>query len=748
MNIRLFIILSLLFFHNDHLWAEEYFPPVFEDLGPSRPESGGSVIKDFGAKKDEDFIKQGFMGGFTVGAAGVALNNRSAKFGEYSGIEDTTGFVVGGLDLIYNRGPYFMELLASNSGLDNRTLILETGKAGDYSFEVSFDQTPHQLSTNSKSVWEGVGGDTLTLAPGFVTSSTTAGQTISLGSEPDLEIDGRNTLNLGFSKSTGNKEYKLSFKREDKNGVQSLGAAVGNHMNTRSSILPAPVDQTTSDLNASFIYSGENTQFQLDYLFSLYENHADKIIFEDPFGVVDNGSGLISQAPDTYYHKLSFSGGKNFSETTRMTGILEYGLMKNNESLLPFAFGNAATAPRSNAEAYIHTFHFNLKLASNPVNELGLSAQYKHYQTLNETPKTLFLNIVNDASPAVSENSVEAINSQPYDYIQDQLSLNGSYRILKATSFNLGYDIELFQRDLRDVSKTLEQTFDVGIKSNYFSKVNGRIGFTYANRIANAFDPFSVFQSRHSEAFLATSPSKLFDTTPDMRTLDLANRERIKLAGDVGFLPVESVFLGVGYAFHQDDFNDTSVGIKMIRNQTVSINMDYSPDETKSFYSFYSFDTIFTDQVGREWSATADAIDPANDYSVNHDDVSHTVGIGSRFVLPDKKLSLSASYAFTQSVSDISFAANSDVTFAGENSLPDLKTSRHNLEFSGEYHYRNNLALGLTYLYENFFIDNWSLDRVNAASSDINQVLLLSDPNPDYQAHVTMIYATYQLGGK
>ncbi|MZH42417.1 MAG: MtrB/PioB family outer membrane beta-barrel protein [Nitrospinae bacterium] len=58
---------------------------------------------------------------------------------------------------------------------------------------------------------------------------------------------------------------------------------------------------------------------------------------------------------------------------------------------------------------------------------------------------------------------------------------------------------------------------------------------------------------------------------------------------------------------------------------------------------------------------------------------------------------------------------------------------------SGEYHYRNNLALGLTYLYENFFIDNWSLDRVNAASSDINQVMLLSDPNPDYQAHVTMI---------
>ena len=702
-------------------------------------------------------VKEGMEGYISLGGAGAVLSNKNSKFGEFSGIDDDTGFFQGEADLSYFRKSYFMNFQVEDLGLENREIFLETGKYGDYKFSASFEQLPQLLSTRSTTPLDGVGSTQLTLPAGF-TRDNASTNLVNIGSFQkgvDLEIDGRETTTFGFSKTVGNNEFSLSYMRETKDGLRSLGMAFGTGGSSRGIVAPEVFDQTSNEVKATLAHNGETYQIRLEYFLSLFDNRIESLTIDNPFqegaGIASLTplSGQISRAPDNQSQRVSLSGGINLGETIRISGIAEYGRMEQDDNLFPFTsnFVSAIPLPRASGESLIETAHVRLNLSARPLSGLAVSAKYRHYQTFNDTPRTVFVPVTLDVTQRAVADT-QAHWSVPYETIQDQFQLDASYRLIKATNLKLGYEVELLKRNFREVEDSVENTVKARLLSNYFSFANINLQGSVANRAADGNDLNGVFQERHTPDCISAGCGTMgHDSITLLRRYDVTDRERTKFGGSVSFFPSDAATVGVSYNYRSDDFLESGKGLTDDRSQDATIDLSYSRDGSSIFSFYYTYLNQDAKQKNRQFTSFGGtSTDPGNDYEVEHSDISHTVGIAAESKFLDDKLTLSADYSFTQSITDITFREGVNAAVSNPLNMPDLKTNRHTFEFKGIYRILKNIDLGLSYLYENYQSDDFETDGIDVATNEPTNVVLLSGSEFDYEGHLWMLFFTYKFG--
>lgn len=113
-------------------------------------------------------------------------------------------------------------------------------------------------------------------------------------------------------------------------------------------------------------------------------------------------------------------------------------------------------------------------------------------------------------------------------------------------------------------------------------------------------------------------------------------------------------------------------------------------------------------------------------------------------------LTLGVDYSYTKSTGAIKFVYGSCFTppycsgiTTTPADMPDLKTRLQTFKASVKYRLTMNTTLGLGYKYETYRSDNWSTDSVDPASTALSNVLTLSGPVSDYEAHEAMLTAAY-----
>lgn len=181
-----------------------------------------------------------FEGEIGIGALRVDTDHDSAKFKEYRGTGGDSTYLIGDIDLSYNKDAYYLDLIGKDLGLNTRNIRMDSGIYGRYKFFLEYDETPKFISENSRTIFSGAGDDTLTLPVGYdrITVSTTSpvatvdsiiakiGGTGNLNNV-DLELE-RKSAAAGFSMTSfkGLVDLNLSFKREEKEGIKSIGTVV------------------------------------------------------------------------------------------------------------------------------------------------------------------------------------------------------------------------------------------------------------------------------------------------------------------------------------------------------------------------------------------------------------------------------------------------------------------------------------------------------------------------------------------
>ncbi|WKZ32164.1 MAG: MtrB/PioB family decaheme-associated outer membrane protein [Thermodesulfobacteriota bacterium] len=648
-------------------------------------------------------------GSASIGVGILDIDNESYKFGEYSGLAKDGAYLLGSADIGRYSGPYYLEFAASDIGLDSRELFLRGGQFGRFDSFISFSQTPRLISNNSRTFFDGVGSSNLTLPAGFVRGTNTPALTNIGDNLQDVKLElKRKKAALGFSERLRSGfGYSLAVSREDKEGLKSIGGTVGTSgspASARGVILPEPVDYRVDELRAGLDWQKEASYIRFDYLLSDFDNSIETLSWESPFTTVD--FARISLPPDNRHQRFSLSGGTALPfYSTRVNFLAEYGMMEQDEKLLPFSVNlpendPANIPPRESAEAEIRTKTLVFNAASRPAPRLGLNLRYRYYSTDNRTPEETFVYLRNDNTVTTT-----TLTSEPFDYTSNNLSLDGSYFLSGATTLRAGYEKEVVKRSHRDAEKTRENTLKAGVQSGYFGNLSLGLNVAYSERKAEEGD--TILQ------------------------IDLADRDRTKVSASATYLPSAALAFSAAASYFQDDFDNSALGLQVRKGNTYTVDANWTFSREAAFYGFYTRERIDTGQVGRTGGNL--------DWAVNHDEDIDTAGIGVNFGFLENRLVFKTDYSYSQSTARLTF-------LPGRPPMPDLVTRLHSAALTGTYNIDKNLSLSAGYRYENYRSDDWQTDVVDPGSADIANVITLSGPVQDYEAHQALLFLTYRFG--
>lgn len=444
----------------------------------------------------------------------------SLKFGEYNGLQDEGGHVIGNITLrkyseIGNNTGNFWELTGTNLGLDNRSIYgvySHDGTYGNfandsgYSIYFRYDQIPHN-QFNGWTPFIGAGSATQTLPANWVAGSSTGALTNLI---PDLnritvQTD-RKRFGGGFSWIFNDHlKLKANFRHEIKEGSDPLGAVFGSTGgNPRSSVLARAVDYDMNEFNASLTYETKDWQNILSYTLSLFNNNNKALRFTNPYdysswapgsNYSDGAVGQIGYEPSNQAFTVNYQGGYNFNPATRATVNISYGQMTQNQAFLPYSsvFPAVVPLPRNSLDGEIDTLHANVNGITRFGRHIDLRLRYTYDNQDNKTPRNIYLRIPGDATTQGTPTDSNARVNWPYSTTTHTLNLDADYRFQPMmTKLGIGYTFQSKSRDFSETSTVDEHTFHAKLSATPLDTVNAWFKYSYSSRDGQA-DPTADF---------------------------------------------------------------------------------------------------------------------------------------------------------------------------------------------------------------------------------------------------------------
>ena len=225
------------------------------------------------------------------------VTDDSYRFGRYTGMEDEGPFAIGAFDIHFRPGrPDYLHLQGHNLGLDSRRLSLDYGEQGRYETHLEYRELPSFKMDSARTPYQNPGHDNLIVAPG---ASPTALLPMKLDTKRKRITGGLSY----FPKDKWKTSLTVSHERKDGTdwiggGLQATNGAGVSYGQTYAVVLPEPIDQTTTDVDASLEYNGDQSQWKLNLHGSLFDNSHSSLRWEQPgFSTAGNTGGGTGGGP-------------------------------------------------------------------------------------------------------------------------------------------------------------------------------------------------------------------------------------------------------------------------------------------------------------------------------------------------------------------------------------------------------------------------------------------------------------------
>ena len=354
------------------------------------------------------------------------VSDSSFKFGDYAGLTDQGGLLVGDIFADYwgeSANQWHFE--GRNLGLESRSIIIEGGLQGHYALRLSYDGLPHTQFESGTTPFVNPAASSLLLPVNWVRGASTSDLSAldqslhSVGIRTD-----RDTFGLGFSFVQNPRlEYDVDYQYAAKEGTGIFG---GSFLNT-STILPRPVDYQTQSLDASVNYRGDAWGARLGYYGSLFTNDTSTLRWDNPFIPPVDGAdrGQAALEPDNDFHQLSLAGHLQPMTHTQLSGRIAMGRMTQDDELLRFTINPnlTSTLPSRTSDAEVDTLHADVRFASRPIGKLRLRGSYTRDERDNDTPIRAWAYVTGDALLTAPRLNL------PYGYERDKINLSADYRL-------------------------------------------------------------------------------------------------------------------------------------------------------------------------------------------------------------------------------------------------------------------------------------------------------------------------------
>jgi MtrB/PioB family decaheme-associated outer membrane protein len=640
----------------------------------------------------------------------IWVSDDAAKFGDFTGLDEEGAYLDAHLALQHwgENGDRW-QVLGRNLGLDSRELSVTGGRQGLYELNAYYSQIPRSLFDTTQTPFLGAGSELLSLPDNWVNAGSTQGM-----SELDASLQ---PLNIGYDREifgVGAKylpwqelELTVEYRHDEKDGIRIDS---GNMLTVVAQFVE-PLDQATDTIELAAGYSADAWNLQLGYYGSFFTNRVNRLRWETPFNPTPGAEvGQLDVSPDNDFHQFFFSGGYRLPLRTNLTGRLAIGKGQQKDNFLPYTVNPllaGGTLPRGRMDGNVDTTNINLRLRSNPVRNIGLTAEYRKSERDNETSQHLYEYVITDSIPGAT------VGNQPYSFDRDSYRLSADYRLMRRTRLAVGWNRDDVDRDFQEREKTETDKLWARATIGFTAIISGWVEVSSEERDGSEYTPLTPSNSVQN---------------PLMRKYHLADRDRDAVEGQITVQPIDAWDFSLSAAVAEDDYDNTLIGLT--ESEYMSATLDTSVRVGPvTMYAAYTREEMESKQNGSQTFS-----DP--DWSSDTKDEFDTLVFGFKWPEIFSRVDLNLDYTYAKSSGDI------DINVLGARSaFPQLDTELDSLRLYLDYQVRDNLKVRAGYWYEHYSSSDWALDNVFPAT--VPQLLSLGANAYNYNVNTVLLSVNY-----
>ncbi len=668
---------------------------------------------------------------FDAGDEGEA---RFARFTE----RDDEAFL-GGLSLeLWNPSSgWRIDLGAGGVGRDDAFYALDVERAGWLRVRASWSRTPHLRANDARSVFVGVGGDTLELAGGLTPGGSGAGT----GAAIDAVLAGIEERSLQLLRDRSHVEASLrllpdlklvgSWGFEDRRGVRPYGgsfswpgsATLGGSVETIEAI-----DDRTQRVRAGLEWAREWLALNLFYEGSFYRNAERDLTFDNPFQLTPGSSvprGRFASSPDNDRHNLRLDAAITLPLRSSLSAVVSWTRMEQDEDLLAptlnsgsVGFGgfavnldewnSPAALSRASADAEIDTLLLNVALTSRPLRPLRLRARFQRYRLEDDTRydalnplngfhgyipedgghQTVF-NRRNGVFRAVTASQVGdwRFRSVPYEQVRDRYDLDASLRLGRRTRAEVSWRVEAIDREHRQIERTRSDRIRLALHTRALPRTSLRLSWETEQRDGSAVDTEAqrAFRTSSLPGYVPFAGLSLPLGLAALERPDVSDRDRDQVEARAIVALTDGMDLSIAGRVRIDD-HGAAYGLRRARSSSLSAEWSWQPSPRRGYHLFGTWDTGVRRQEGIRGVTSATPYVPAAAWAVTSDGRTVTLGAGLRLelvtgleLLSDWVFQLANERVDYRFASDSALAAGVTSAQAGSR-FPDQQRREHVVE--------------------------------------------------------------------
>ncbi len=570
----------------------------------------------------------------TIELSTVTVNEASAKFGEYNGLQDKgtrlngSANLKGGDGYTDNEkgGVYRWSLKAADLGLSNRSLQLSTSRVGVWTLSAAYDELVHNLSDSYQTPYVGTnGGSLFTLPTGFGLVSTSGAGTNNLnatqrGAFHNLDISTRrqNASLMGATVITPQLSLNVDFSRMNQSGakLQGIGSAavgVGSPVAALGgeavTVLPMPTRYQTDGLNVALNWTGDDAYWTAAYAGSFFHDDNEKMGYV-PSMVTGMSQAVqyVATAPSNSLNQLTFSGGYKLRQETKLAGSLSW---SRNTQDAPYVDPGSwpsglmiTTAPAASLTGKVFNTHTDLRLTDQSLKGLTLGAAFRYDQRDNQTASNIYNFYAIDGSHAASYPNT------PMSLRKQFIEVSADYRIQAGQSVRAAVSREELKRWCNNYAVNAgypqgsncvvatgshDTKLDTGYRMKLGESSDLKLGYIYAVRNTD-YDPYAraAFVSQNGSltgpvpaAGNTTPAGQNAGDYPGFHPFFEASRREQTVKGMFNIGVTDALSLGLGGSFTHDAYGG-DYGVQSGKRWSLDADGTLAYSDTGSVFSYVS----------------------------------------------------------------------------------------------------------------------------------------------------------------
>ena len=590
-----------------------------------------------------------------------------AKATEYRDLREDGG-LYGRARFKLDTDKYFLNFEAGDFGYHTQYYQIDGGMWGKFQLNLFYNEIPHNIAFDARSLFFKPGEDTLTGAvnTNFGTWNTFDYETLRRQYGGGLKVD---VIRPFF--------FDVSFARENRNGIKPIGAAETSP-GGRAFELPEPVDYVTNNLVVSAGYARKPLFLSLNYFYSDFGNDNNALNVPANF----NAPRTISLPPDNTYHGGTVKGALSLPFNSRISTNVGY---SSGSSETP-----TVSLISSGYKGKADTLNCDVALTTNPLRFLDAKIYYKYYKRDNK-----------------SDDPTGVVNTF-LDY--KVITYGGELGLRLPQKFYLsgGYKYVWTDRDDEGVTDPLllppanmDNNFFVDLKWSGLDFLEAKAGYERLDRDVHYRSPQSAADPRRQFYYAAQK------------------RDTVKAMLDI--FPLENLNFGLEYRFKNTDYTDTTYGLKSEQGHEVEASADYSLGKIAKLYAYGNFGWVKYNQLETAGSGLT------GDWRATQWDENWGYGIGAEIYVIPKKLTLVFQHDYMKSDGSVDYTLPPSLFVAGtglagaNNYNIDIGRwddyTLYSFMIKAVYNISKHFEASLGYAFETFSYNDAQLDNYSFANN-------------------------------